>query len=121
MTESTKINLAHGLIQHLDDITDILAMLFPDNRNQQHAAGRILLALKEAGDILIPIKKGEFSKTKIHAELGEIILGLKSGSTHDNQITLFKSVGVAFEDLVTAKLAFNKALQLGIGMKCDLE
>jgi ornithine cyclodeaminase/alanine dehydrogenase-like protein (mu-crystallin family) len=30
-------------------------------------------------------------------------------------------VGVAFEDLVTAKLAFNKALQLGIGMKCDLD
>ncbi len=77
--------------------------------------------LKEAGDILIPIRKGEFSKTKIHAELGEIILGLKPGSTHDNQITLFKSVGVAFEDLVTAKLAFNKALQLGIGMKCDLD
>lgn len=77
--------------------------------------------LKEAGDILIPIRKGEFSKTKIHAELGEIVLGLKPGSTHDNQITLFKSVGVAFEDLVTAKLAFNKALQLGIGMKCDLD
>jgi hypothetical protein len=52
MTESTKINFAHGQIRHLDDITDLLAILFPSNRNQQHAAGRILLALKQAGDIV---------------------------------------------------------------------
>jgi len=52
MTESTKINFAHSRIRQLDDITDILAMLFPGNRNQQHAAGRILLALRQAGDIV---------------------------------------------------------------------
>jgi len=52
MTESTKINFAHGHIRHLDDITDLLAILFPGNRNQQHAAGRILLTLKQAGDIV---------------------------------------------------------------------
>jgi len=52
MTESTKISFAHSQIRHLDDITDILSMLFPGNRNQQHAAGRILLALKQAGDIV---------------------------------------------------------------------
>jgi len=52
MTESTKIDFAHGRIQHMDDITDLLEMLFPGNRNQQHAAGRILLALKQAGDIV---------------------------------------------------------------------
>ena len=52
MTESTKIDFAHSKIRHLDDVTDILAMLFPGNRNQQHAAGRILLALKQAGDIV---------------------------------------------------------------------
>ena len=52
MTESTKINFAHGHVRHLEDITDLLVMLFPGNRNQQHAAGRILLALKQAGDIV---------------------------------------------------------------------
>jgi len=52
MTQSTKITFAHSRIRQLDDITDILAMLFPGNRNQQHAAGRILLALIEAGDIV---------------------------------------------------------------------
>ena len=52
MTESTKINFAHSHIRHLDDITDLLEILFPGNRNQQHAAGRILLALKQAGDIV---------------------------------------------------------------------
>jgi len=52
MTESTKIKFAHSHIRQLDDITDLLTMLFPSNRNQQHAAGRILLTLKQAGDIV---------------------------------------------------------------------
>ena len=52
MTETTKVSFAHSSIQQLDDITDLLAMLFPGNRNQQHAAGRILLTLKQAGDIV---------------------------------------------------------------------
>jgi DNA-binding IscR family transcriptional regulator len=52
MTEPTKINFTHSRIQQLDDITDLLEILFPGNRNQQHAAGRILLTLKQAGDIV---------------------------------------------------------------------
>ena len=52
MTESTKINFAHSHIRQVEDITDSLEIVFPGNRNQQHAAGRILLALKQAGDIV---------------------------------------------------------------------
>ena len=46
MTESTKIDFRHRRIGQLEDITDLVAMLFPGNRNQQHAAARILMALK---------------------------------------------------------------------------
>ena len=46
MTESTKIDFRHRRIREIDDITDMVAMLFPDNRNQQHAAARILMELK---------------------------------------------------------------------------
>ena len=53
MTESTKIDFRHRRISQIRDITDLVAMLFPSNRNQQHAAARILLALKTA-DGLIP-------------------------------------------------------------------
>jgi len=44
MTEPTKINFNHRRMRQLDDITDLTKMLFPGNRNQQHAAARILLA-----------------------------------------------------------------------------
>ncbi len=48
MTESTKINFRYRRISQIGDITDLVEMLFPGNRNQQHAAARILLALKAA-------------------------------------------------------------------------
>ena len=46
MTEFTKIDFWHRRINQLEDITDLVATLFPGNRNQQHAAARILMALK---------------------------------------------------------------------------
>ena len=46
MTESSKIDFAARKIREVSDITDLAEMLFPGNRNQQHTAGRILLALK---------------------------------------------------------------------------
>ena len=54
MTEPTKIDFHHRRIQRLDDITDLVEILFPGNRNQQHAAARILLALKSSSAELIP-------------------------------------------------------------------
>ncbi len=48
MTESTKIDFAARRIREIGDITDLVQVFFPGNRNQQHAAGRILLALKAA-------------------------------------------------------------------------
>ena len=48
MTESTKIDFVARRIREIGDITDLIQVFFPGNRNQQHAAGRILLALKAA-------------------------------------------------------------------------
>ena len=48
MTESSKIDFAARRTREIDDITDLVQVFFPGNRNQQHAAGRILLALKTA-------------------------------------------------------------------------
>ncbi len=52
MIESTKIEFRYRRIRQLDDITDLVAILFPGNRNQQHAAARILIALKHAKRIV---------------------------------------------------------------------
>lgn len=76
--------------------------------------------LSESGDILIPIKEGIVTEEHIYAEIGEIIIGKKPGRVSDDEITLWKSVGSAILDAATAKLAYVKALERGIGMEVKL-
>jgi ornithine cyclodeaminase/alanine dehydrogenase-like protein (mu-crystallin family) len=59
-------------------------------------------ALSEAGDIMIPIQQGLITEDHIHAELGEVISGFKKGRTDERQVTVFKSVGNAIQDLAIA-------------------
>jgi len=66
-------------------------------------------ALEEAGDLLIPIKRGYMQETHIHAELGEIISGKVIGRTSDQDVTLFKSVGIAVQDLAAATRVLEQA------------
>jgi ornithine cyclodeaminase/alanine dehydrogenase-like protein (mu-crystallin family) len=61
-------------------------------------------ALQEAGDLLIPIRNGSICRSHIVADLHEVAAGKKPGRTSSDEITLFKSVGCALEDLVTAQL-----------------
>ena len=65
--------------------------------------------LKEAGDIMDPIADGLIKEDHIYAELGEVIIGSKKGRVNDKEITLFKSVGIALQDLATARKAFDIA------------
>jgi ornithine cyclodeaminase/alanine dehydrogenase-like protein (mu-crystallin family) len=72
-------------------------------------------ALAEAGDLIQPIQQGVISEAHIHAELGELVLGRKPGRERAEQITFFKSVGVAVQDAVAARVAVQNAQRLGIG------
>jgi ornithine cyclodeaminase len=56
----------------------------------------------------------------IHAELGEIIAGVKPGRTNERQITIFGTVGLAFQDLAAAWQVYGRARELGIGTAVDL-
>jgi ornithine cyclodeaminase/alanine dehydrogenase len=71
--------------------------------------------LKEAGDIMIPLAEGAISPAHVQAELGEIILGRKAGRGSPQEITLFKSNGLAIQDAAAAKVVYDKARQAGIG------
>lgn len=51
MTDSTKIDFRYRRVSQIGDVTDLVMMLFPGNRNQQHAAARILLVLRNAEDL----------------------------------------------------------------------
>jgi ornithine cyclodeaminase/alanine dehydrogenase-like protein (mu-crystallin family) len=64
-------------------------------------------ALAEAGDLLIPISHGTVDRSHIIADLHEIASGKKRGRTGSDDITLFKSLGCALEDLVTAKSVYE--------------
>ena len=66
-------------------------------------------ALQEAGDLLIPIKNGTIARSHVAADLHEIASGKKTVRTSAESITLFKSVGCAMEDLVTAQLICQHA------------
>jgi ornithine cyclodeaminase len=61
-------------------------------------------ALAEAGDLVVPLDEGVITRDRIVAELAELVRGQRQGRTTDAEITLFKSVGTALEDLAAADL-----------------
>jgi len=71
--------------------------------------------LAESGDLIQPIRAGLFGEDHIQAELGEIVLGRKAGRSSPEEITYFKSVGVAVQDAMAAQLALRNARELGLG------
>jgi len=94
----THLNLVGAFQPHAREV---------DSRSVQRA--RVVVdtydgALAEAGDLLIPIKEGIISRDQIAADLHELLTGKKEGRTSPSEITLFKSVGCALEDLATAEL-----------------
>jgi len=76
--------------------------------------------LNEAGDIMIPIHEGVIDKSHLYAELGEVITGKKPPRADDKEITLFKSNGLAIQDVAAAKLVYDKAVQARIGTEIEL-
>jgi alanine dehydrogenase len=80
------------------------------------------LAAAPAGsnDLVRPIRDGVIETDHVQVELGEVVLGLHPGRTSSGQSTLFKSVGVAVEDLVAASLVVERARALGVGRRVGL-
>lgn len=77
-------------------------------------------ALGEAGDVLIPLAEGAIGREHVAAELAELVTGARPGRTSPAEITVFKSVGYALEDLAAARLAYNRARGQGIGTEVAL-
>lgn len=77
-------------------------------------------ALEETGDLQIPIKEGVYKESDIYAELGQIVSGELSGRESKQEITVFKSVGLAVVDIVVAKYVYEKAIQNGVGTRIRL-
>jgi alanine dehydrogenase len=77
-------------------------------------------SLAEAGDLIAPLHQGVINEKHIHAEIGEIVAGRKVGRESDSEITYFKSVGIAVQDVAAARRVLDKATELGLGAEVEL-
>jgi ornithine cyclodeaminase/alanine dehydrogenase len=94
--------------RELDTAAVVRSRVFPDH---------IEACLAEAGDILIPLNEGVIGRDHLRASLGEVIAGIKAGRERDDEITLFKSVGLAIQDVATARLVYERARARTIGVE----
>ncbi|HET7458407.1 MAG TPA: ornithine cyclodeaminase family protein [Gemmatimonadaceae bacterium] len=77
-------------------------------------------ALAEAGDFLIPKSEGAIGDEHIVGEIGELLLGRVAGRRTGDEVTLFKSLGLAVEDVAAARLVYDKAVAAGAGTRVEL-
>ena len=98
-------------MRELDTVTIQRSRVFVDHHP---AAGA------EAGDILMPIAEGAVTYAQVIGALGDVINGTVTGRTSPAEITVFKSVGLAMQDAVTAARLYTKAVALGIGNQIRL-
>jgi ornithine cyclodeaminase/alanine dehydrogenase-like protein (mu-crystallin family) len=76
--------------------------------------------LKESGDFIKPISAGIISEKHIAGEIGDFLLNRIAGRESKEQITLFKSVGVAIQDYAVATDVYNDSLKQGFGLEINL-
>ncbi|MCU0378875.1 MAG: ornithine cyclodeaminase family protein [Bacteroidales bacterium] len=93
-----------------DDLFSV-ASLYVDHKDS---------CFSESGDIITPLEKGIFNHDNYKGEIGELISSRITGRISSDQITVFKSVGVAVQDLAMASFAYRKACDAGIGQDIKL-
>ena len=92
--------------REVDTATMAAASLFVDRRES---------TVNEGGDYLFALREGAIGPDHIKAEIGELVIGAKPGRTSTDEITLFKSLGLAVEDLASADFLYRKARASGKG------
>jgi ornithine cyclodeaminase/alanine dehydrogenase-like protein (mu-crystallin family) len=96
--------------REVDSATLVAARLFVDRRES---------TVNEAGDYLIPLAEGVIGPGHIQAEIGELVTGASPGRESRDEITLFKSLGLAVEDLAAAAVVCDRAGASGVGTWVD--
>ncbi len=74
----------------------------------------------EAGDIILPVKEGVIDESHFYGELGDVIIGKVESRINDEEITIFKSNGLAIQDVATAKLIYDKAIETNTGTNIEI-
>jgi ornithine cyclodeaminase len=100
------VGSSHSKAREVDSATMAASSLFVDRRES---------TLNEAGDYLFAAREGAIGPDHIRAEIGEVLTGERPGRTSPDEITLFKSLGLAIEDLAVADYLYRKARELNAG------
>jgi ornithine cyclodeaminase len=87
------------------------AALFVDRRES---------TVNEAGDFLFPQREGAIGPDHIRAEIGELLIGAAEGRRSDDELTVFKSLGLAVEDLAAAEHVLRRAEAESVGTVVSL-
>lgn len=98
-------------MQEVDGVTIARARVVVDSKTA---------VLAETGDLIIPIRDGLITPSHIYAELGEIVRGEKAGRVNADEITYFKSVGVAVQDAIAAAIALGNGAAMALGTTVTL-
>ena len=96
----------HPDLRELDGSTMARSKVFVDSREA---------IMAECGDILLALAEKSITADHVQVEIGEVLAGTKPGRTAAEEVTLYKSVGIAIQDVATAQLVYHKALQRGVG------
>lgn len=111
----THINGVGSYLPHMREV-DETTVLSADKIVVDDLAG----VKDEAGELMHAVDSGNWSFEDVHAQLGELVVGTKSGREVQEEITFFKSVGAAYFDLAVAKGVYSKAKEAGIGMVVEV-
>ena len=114
LTPGTHVNAVGASQRHAREIDSqavVRSRLYVDRRES---------ALKEPGDIITPLENGEITPEHILGEVGEVIVGKAKGRQRDDDITLFKSLGLAIEDLASAHFLYAEARRQNAGVDVEL-
>jgi ornithine cyclodeaminase/alanine dehydrogenase-like protein (mu-crystallin family) len=114
IADGTHINAIGACVpsaREIDSRTIAASKLFVDKRES---------ILQESGDYLFPRKEGVIGPDHIQAEIGEVLISAKPGRKSNGEITLFKSLGLAVEDLAAAEYVYRKAKEKNLGSWIEL-
>jgi ornithine cyclodeaminase len=101
--------------RELDDATVADALVVVESRETALAP-----APAGANDLTQPIRDGVITADHVHAEIGELVAGVRPGRTAPDQLTLYKSVGVAVQDAAAAALVLARARETGAGVRVEI-
>ena len=97
--------------RELDTAAVVRARLYVDRRDA---------ALREPGDLVEPLRAGAITPAHIVGEIGDVLTGRAPGRRAPDEITLFKSLGLAVEDVAAARLVYDRAVRDQVGTAVEL-